>query len=142
MTPNDIGAAISATNAALSKAVQTSVKAVLKEAAAAARENHRGAAAAAVGADRKFRNAGRLDVGTRYAGDEVVVDPKGSWGLVQDGARPHAMPAWGRGRARHPGTRSTQGRKAWTKAADRTEADLDRTVPPMVDRNIERAFRG
>src|SRR5687768_3179720 len=125
----DITAALNKVSAVL----RTSVRSAMKDAAAVCRAELKQTARYVPGADRRFsRGAGMLGVKTRYSDDGVTISPTGAWGIAEEGARPHAMPAWGRGTANHPGTRSKQGKHSWSKGRDQALTRLERDLPESI----------
>lgn len=133
MAANDISS-LATTLQAQAKNVRQFVRDVAKDAAKIAREEHRTAAAAGTGGDRRFSNfkGPALDVKAKYEPGGVQIVPRGPWKIVEEGAAPHGN---------HPGTRATQGRKLWTRAEEATVDRLDRVIPDGVDAAMEAGFR-
>lgn len=127
-----------------SRAVQRAIREVEKSVSRIAREEMEAAArTSAAGPDRafsRFRRAGKLRVKFKRLPDGVLVVPVGPWGITEKGASPHPMKAWGRGRVQHPGTRSKQGRRAWSKGRDATFRRLGRDIPDEVEEAVVRGF--
>lgn len=134
-TPIEIGDAIARDLAGLNRRIKQAKRDIAIDAAKVAREEHRATAAAATGGDGSYSGfgaAGRLSIRTKYTEDGVEIIPKGVWKVAEEGTSPHGH---------HPGTRRTQGKKAWSKAEEATVKRLDRTVPETFDRAIEEANR-
>ena len=135
-----IGNDVARTMASVSKALDKSVKNALRPIAKDARTTMRSAAGPPTGGDRRFSNmgrynhGGRLDVTVSVREDLVFVGSKGPWKIAEEGARPH--------RVNHPGTRRSQGRAAWSRAADPIAADAATEVPRIITKAVEGAFRG
>ncbi len=124
----------------VSKALDKSAKDALKPTAKDARAKMRGAAGPPTGGDRRYSNmsgynhGGRLDVTVSVRPDLVFVGSKGPWKIAEEGAAPH--------RVNHPGTRRSQGRQAWSRAADPLANDAETEVPRIITDAVEGAFYG
>lgn len=115
----------------------------MKDAGNVARKELDATAPIVPGPDKRFSNfkrAGKLGVKVRADSSGVTVSPRGPWGIAERGAAPHTMPAWGRGQAKHPGTRAKQGRQAWTKGRLAAFRVLEKQVPDRIAREVERGF--
>jgi len=135
-----VGADVASTMANVNRALVKSAKESLRPVAKDARSTMRSAAGPPTGGDRRFSNmgrynhGGRLDVTVSVRDDLVFVGSKGPWKIAEEGARPH--------RVNHPGTRRSQGRAAWSRAADPLAADAATEVPRIITKAVEGAFRG
>lgn len=139
-TALQLAADVASTMAAVSKALDKSVKDALRPVAKDARGKMRSAAGPPTGGDRRFSNmgrynhGGRLDVTVSVREDLVFVGSKGPWKIAEEGASPH--------RINHPGTRRSQGRAAWSRAADPLVAEAETEVPRIITEAVEGAFSG
>lgn len=139
-TALQVGADVASTMANVKRALVASTKKALRPIAADSRKTMLGAAAAPTGGDRRYSNmrrynhGGRLDVTTRYRDDHVFVGSKGPWKIAEEGASPH--------RINHPGTARSQGRRAWSSAADPLVAEAEVKVPQVIGDAVEEAFSG
>jgi hypothetical protein len=135
-----VGADVASTMAAVSAALEKSVKTALRPVVNDARKRMRAAAGPPTGGDRRYSNrrgynhGGRLDVTANARDDLVFVGSKGPWKIAEEGASPH--------RVNHPGTRGSQGRSAWSRAADPIVADAESEVPRIITEAVEGAFSG
>lgn len=140
---SQVGAAIRRSLSASSTALGQAVKDGLKSGGKAARTELNLRAKDVPGGDRRFSNmrgyshGGRLGVSVRTRGDEVEVSPKGPWKIAEVGASPHRQ-----GRGLHPGTRSSQGRRSWTRGRDAVFVEVERSFVNDVGGAVERAFGG
>jgi hypothetical protein len=156
-SPGSIGSSMARSLDQLSRNIKAAVCDVGKEATTVARAEHKKTAAAATGGDGRFSGlgaAGRLGVRAKQEGDRLSIVPKGTWKIAEEGADPHVIKPKNKsktlkiggqvraGEVRHPGTRRSQGRKAWTRAEEATVRELDRTIPASFDKAVERGFRG
>lgn len=118
----------------MGREIQRAVKQVNREVGKVARDEAYTTAKQSTGGDRRFSNfkGPALGVRLKVDTDGVTVSPSGPWKIPEEGAAPHGG---------HPGTRSTQGVKAWTRGRDATVQRLDREVPQEIDRAAERGFR-
>lgn len=139
-TPLQVGADVAATMASCSKAVDTSIKKALRPIANDARAKMRAAAGPPTGGDRRYsrmsryNHGGRLDVTASTRTGLVFVGSKGPWKIAEEGASPH--------RVNHPGTRRSQGRSAWSRAADPIVEQAANEVPRVIVDGVEAAFYG
>lgn len=122
------------------KALKASVTKALRPVANDARSKMRSAAGPPTGGDRRYSNmrgynhGGRLDVTVRVRDDMVFVGSKGPWKIAEEGAAPH--------RVNHPGTRGSQGRSSWSRAADPIVDEAETEVPRVIGDAVEEAFGG
>lgn len=140
-----MGRDIERSMAGASRAVTAGIKVAMRDAAKVARAELKKTAPLVPGPDRQFSNfprAGRLAVRTRFYADssELEVVPVGPWGIAERGAGPHAMKAWGRGRAQHPGTRSKQAKKAWSRGRDATLKITSERIPEIIANEVAGGF--
>lgn len=145
MGPGDIGRIIDGTMSTVSSAIDDAIKSTKQEAAKVARAELKKTSTIVPGPDAEFSNfrrAGKLKV--RIRGDATGIDvvPIGPWGIAEGGAGPHSMKAWGRGTAKHPGTRSSQAKRAWSRGQAATFQRLEREVPEHIADVVEGAFDG
>lgn len=140
-SPIDVGIAIGRSLNAAAAAIQAATKAELRGAGVAARKEMTRQAGDVPGSDRRFSNmsryghGGRLAVNVRGRGAAVFVMSKGPWKLAEEGADPHRI-----GGGVHPGTRSSQGRRSWTKGQEAVLGRVERTLPSAVAAAVESAF--
>lgn len=130
-TPAAIAADVSSSLRQMRKAIDTSVKASLREIGAKARSAHLNHASDVPGSDRKFsgtnrHNGGRLGVKVRYEYRdlEVRVSPQGPWGLAEG-----------------PKGRRPDGQGSWTAGTKEVHAVAEKVLPEKVDAAVKAAFR-
>lgn len=142
-TPIQVGADVAKTMASVTRALDASTKKALREVGAEAKKPLMAAATEVPGGDRRFSNmarynhGGRLNVTTRIKSELVFVGSKGPWKIAEVGADPHRI----RG-GMHPGTRRSQGRASWSRAADRVLDAAAKGVPKTIEDGVEEAFGG
>jgi len=144
LTPTGVAAQIGNKLTLASRAIQTGTKAALAEAGRTAREEIEPNAIPVAGGDARFSRSRKPKLRVRVRVDRdggARVSPVGVWDLAETGAVPHAMKAWGRGSARHPGTEAKQGRRAWSRGRDKTFERAMRQVPEDITRAVEEAWK-
>lgn len=145
-----IGNDVAKTMANLSKALDASVKAALKDAGKTAKDELEAQGRRRTG-DLRFSNmrGAKIGVRTRVSSDEVTVSPSGPWGILEPGAKGHQIGTKGRplkingkvvrGPVKHPGTRDT---RAWSIGQDETFRVVGEQFPKQVGDDVEEAFGG
>lgn len=142
-SPLDAAAVVAGTMTVSSRVLRDATKKALRSVGNDARKTMRAQAVLVPGGDRRFSNmsgyshGGRLDVKIKQRDGSVLVMSKGPWKIAEVGANPHRI-----GRGRHPGTRSSQGRRSWTKGQEAVFSDAERTVPKDIGGAVEKAFGG
>lgn len=137
-----IGTDVASTMANVNKAVTASSKKAMRDVGNAAKKRMLPAAGPPTGGDRRYSNmsrynhGGRLDVtvSVRAGSDWALafVGSKGPWKIAEAGASPH--------RVNHPGTARSQGRSAWSRAADPLIRELGTDVEETITDAVEDAF--
>jgi hypothetical protein len=139
-TPSQVGAEASAALVRTAKAIGKATKDAMKDAADVAKAELKVTSTIVPGGDARFSNmrgynhGGKLAVKSKPYDGGVTIIPRGPWKLAESGRDP--------GRRNHPGTRSSQGRKSWTKGQEATFQRLGREVPEHIGDEAERAFGG
>ena len=136
-TPSAVGADVGRTMTRVTNTLRTATKAAMADAGKVAKVELTATSRIVPGADARFRNmrrynhGGKLAVKAKAFPGGVTIIPRGPWMLAEVGARPHGG---------HPGTRSTQGRKAWTQGREATYRRLELDVPEQIADAVEGAF--
>lgn len=141
-SPLQIGEDIAKTMVNINKAVTASSRKAMRDVGNTAKQPMLSAAGPPTGGDRRYSNmrrynhGGRLDVNVvvRAGSDWALafVGSKGPWKIAEAGASPH--------RVNHPGTAGSQGRSAWSRAADPIVAKLAADAEDTITEAVEDAF--
>lgn len=140
-SPLDVGRAVQSSMNAASTAMAAGLKAALRAVNANARKEMTKQSRLVPGGDARFSNmarynhAGKLAVKTTTRPDSVFVMSKGPWKLAEEGANPHRI-----GRGMHPGTRSSQGRRSWTKGEQSVFQQSETDIPETITDAVVSAF--
>jgi hypothetical protein len=133
---SNLGGDVARSMDAVTKELQRATAAALAQVPPIARDAMRGTGTGPTGGNMKlsrFRGGNvRLTQRFRKEPGAVVVSPRGPWGIIESGAGPHGH---------HPGTRSSQGVKAWSRGRDATFVAVGRKVDDIADA-VGEAFGG
>lgn len=149
-SPSEVGAEVAAAMTAAAAAVASGTKRALREIGDRSVTEFESAASRAVRGGRLRNHGGiRLSADARGSGDSVDVTPRGPWGILEPGARPHPIASgrpmrigprqFRRGPFRHPGTPDTG---AWTAGYDATAQVAAEVFDRTVGGEVESAFGG
>jgi hypothetical protein len=149
MTPFQVGAEVGTTMTRLTKTLRTATKEAMTDAGKVAKQELEAQGKRRTG-DLRFSNMGgaRLAVRLRPTDADLTVSPRGPWGMLEPGAKPHAITSkrpmrigntvrWGP--FKHPGTPNT---RAWSTGRDETFERLGREVPKQIGDKVEGVFNG